>query len=150
MDATRWCFAPICQTLLTCECVCGKLSTIAERKCKKNDQEVYLCSAVYVRPLPTACLSCLNGSDGAATRALGQAGCIRVSTDLTPPQFALASIKVHLSGFYRTNNHSVFFKGGLKQKENGGKHESATKEKSSKRAKRWTHKFTQKKNWRVQ
>ena len=56
------------------------------------------------------CLSCLSGSDGAATVALCQAGCILVSTDTTPRRSPnLASIKVHLSGFYRNTIYCMFF-----------------------------------------
>ena len=87
MDATRWCFAPICQMLLTGVCVrvCAIINNCRMKIQKECDQEVYLHRAVYVRPLSVAFLSCLNGSDGAATGALGQSGCVRVSTDLTPP-----------------------------------------------------------------
>lgn len=56
------------------------------------------------------CLSCLSGSDGAAIAALCQAGCILVSTDTTPRRSPnLASIKVHLSGFYKNTIYCMFF-----------------------------------------
>lgn len=130
MDAARWCFVLICHTLLT-EREEDRVRARKERK--KNKKEVFIdCKVSTLLPrtdfhcLNVAllvlhhllslcmCLSCLSGSDGAAIVALCQAGCVLAGTDTTPRRSPnLASIKVHLSGFYKNTIYCMFFlKGG--------------------------------------
>lgn len=129
MDAARWCFVLICHTLLTER---EEDRVRARKRARKTKRGVYWLQSWYsaaekrLPPFKSSlnglfflislcmCLSCLNGSDGAAMVALCQAGCILPSTDTTPRRSAnLASIEVHLSSFYKNTIDCMFFlKGG--------------------------------------
>lgn len=97
MEAARWCFVLICQTLLT-----EREEREGEFKKREIKKKLFIdykvCTLLPRTDVPSLnlallvsalsslclCLSCLSGSDGAAIVALCQAGWILVSTDTTP------------------------------------------------------------------